>query len=423
MSMIKKISAHKQALQTGLVLWLGFLAILLTTVYTNSFYSNRTHHQVGRRAFVDNVLRVYRLALMIPVDQLGRTPHLLDMPALSVEVAKTPPPGSRQVQALSQKDLQQYAEQHYNGLHLSLALQNGQWLVLEGGVSNYPWLLLNFLLIMLFLQVLLIVLCAWAVSELAIPMTEFAKASKRFGLDIHAPPLALQGSTEMQAVIHAFNEMQARIQRLIHDRTQMLAAISHDLRTPITRLQLRIEQMTHSHHADKALQDLSEMEKMIASILAFSQDYSRTEIREKFDLNALLEAITLDLQDAQLSVIYTALPHRIAYFGRVMALRRAISNLIENAVKYGHCAQVSLLEKPGILQIQIQDEGPGIPPQEMDKVFTPFYRLDSARTPDKAGVGLGMAVARDIIRGHGGEIILRNREGGGLRVQVDLPLE
>jgi len=266
-------------------------------------------------------------------------------------------------------------------------------------------------------------MCAWAVKRLATPLGLFVNATKRFGVDVDAPPLALQGPPELQEVIVAFNEMQARVKRLLNDRTQMLAAISHDLRTPITRLQLRAEYLEDTNQYDKAIADLNEMENMISSVLSFARDHTQEEAMQRFDLNALLETLCNDMEDLGHDAVYHSDGSRAPYFGRISASRRAFTNLVENAIKYGEKVDV-ILKKVGddILEVKISDSGPGIPESQMEKVFSPFYRVDAARSLQKAGAGLGLAVARDVIRAQGGDIQLSNREPRGLMVQVSLPL-
>ncbi len=236
--------------------------------------------------------------------------------------------------------------------------------------------------------------------------------------------MAVEGSREMREVIIEYNNMQEKIRRLVLDRTQMLAAISHDLRTPITRLLMRIEYLQGSEQYDKAVKDLKEMDQMIRSILAFARDYAANEVMEKFELGALLESICNDLVDTKLDVEYLSWDMHKVFYGRVNALRRAISNVIENAVKYGDKAYVQMELKQGEVQIKVKDCGPGIPEVEMEKVFAPFYRVDPARNPEKGGSGLGLAVSRDIIRSHAGDVKLYNSDepGMGLLVVMHLPV-
>ena len=161
---------------------------------------------------------------------------------------------------------------------------------------------------------------------------------------------------------------------------------------------------------------------MISSILTFARDSSRTEPMERFDLSALLESLCDDMVDMGREVEYQGKVDRFTYFGRLTSLRRAFTNFIDNAIKYGKVANVSLSRSNNEALIRIDDAGPGIPESELEKVFDPFYRVDPARTPQIGGTGLGMTVAREIVRGHGGEIILMNRKKGGLSVQIHLPI-
>ena len=191
--------------------------------------------------------------------------------------------------------------------------------------------------------------------------------------------MALQGSREMKEAIAAFNQMQSRIKRLVSDRTQMLAAISHDLRTPITRLQLRAEYISDEKQYNKSLDDLKEMETMISSILSFSRDYASTEPIELFDMNALLATMCDDFTDTGKPATYNCHDKRITIKARLIPIKRALTNLIENAIKYGESANISLIPQDELLQIKIEDAGPGIAEHQMDKVFDPFYRIDPAK--------------------------------------------
>jgi signal transduction histidine kinase len=283
---------------------------------------------------------------------------------------------------------------------------------------------LGFVFVFFSFLIAIVFLCLWAMRSVSMPVSKFLVAAKRFGRDLQAPPMAIEGSKEMRDVIQEYNNMQAKIRRLVLDRTQMLAAISHDLRTPITRLLMRIEYLQGSDQYEKAAKDLQEMDSMIRSILSFARDYTSTEAMERFDIGALVDTICIDLQETKMDVEYRSVDFKQEFFGRVNALRRAISNIIENAVKYGDKALVVINVKKNELLIKVTDYGPGIPEVEMDKVFAPFYRVDPARNPEKSGSGLGLAVARDVIRSHAGDIKLKNSDQPeqGLVVTIVLPL-
>jgi signal transduction histidine kinase len=249
----------------------------------------------------------------------------------------------------------------------------------------------------------------------------FTSAADRLGLDMNAPPLTEEGPREVRQASHAFNNMQRRLQRFVRDRTQMLAAISHDLRTPITRLKLRAELIEDEQQQKKMLSDLDEMEAMIAATLSFARDEFAHEPRAALDLAALLQTVCDEAADAADAASYDG-PARFAFTGRPTALKRAFANLIDNAVKYGAAARVALTVAQGTVSVAIDDDGPGIAEAEFDRVFDPFYRIESSRSRETGGVGLGLAVVRSVVRGHGGDITLANRPEGGLRATVVLPM-
>jgi signal transduction histidine kinase len=211
------------------------------------------------------------------------------------------------------------------------------------------------------------------------------------------------------------------LSRFVEDRTRMVAAIGHDLRTPLTRLRLRAEFIDDPEVQRKMLSDLDEMESMINATLAFARDDAAHEPRVATDLADLLQSLCDDRIDAGAAASYAGPPHRTVTC-RPVALRRAFANLIDNAINYGTAADVTLTPGPAQVTVTIDDHGPGIPESEWEKVFHPFYRLESSRSRDTGGTGLGLAVARTIIRGHGGDITLSNRSEGGLRVSVVVPV-
>ena len=265
----------------------------------------------------------------------------------------------------------------------------------------------------------IVALSLWAAGWLTRPLSTFALAADRLGRDLRAPPIAQAGPREIRQLARAFNGMQSRLRRFLDDRTQMLAAVSHDLRTPITRLRLRAEFIDDQDAHARMLADLDEMERMIDSALAFARDEAGGETRRRVDLTALVESICHDAEDAGQRVSCTgSAPAPVE--GNRLALKRAIANLIDNAVKHGGAADVALGGDDGEARITVDDRGPGLPDRELEEVFRPFYRA-AGRGGDAAGSGLGLAIARSILRGHGGEVRLENRPGGGLRATASLP--
>jgi signal transduction histidine kinase len=283
-----------------------------------------------------------------------------------------------------------------------------------------PFSSVRFILSMSIMLVAVVILSVWVVRRLTARLATFAHAAERLGVDVNAPRLPESGPREVRQAARAFNEMQRRIRRFVEDRTQMVAAIAHDLGTPITRLRLRAEYVGDEEQRRKVLADLDEMERMIASTLSFVRDETATEPRQTFDLVSLLQSVCDDLSDAGHTIGFHS-EGRLPYECRPIALRRALTNVIENAVKFGNQAWVSLDARDDTVLITIDDDGPGIPDQYHADVFKPFQRLEDSRSRETGGTGLGLTVARTIVRAHGGDITLSNRSEGGLHVAVALP--
>jgi signal transduction histidine kinase len=276
-------------------------------------------------------------------------------------------------------------------------------------------------LIALFVLASSLAVASIASRRLARPMKRFSRAAERFGTDVRAPPMKRVGPVEFRAAVDAFNDMQASIQRFVTDRTEMLAAISHDLRAPLTRMRLRGEFIDDAEQQRKLFRDVDEMQAMVNSALSFFRDDSEHEAPTRFDISELVNTVLDDFRDAKRRVSFDSPPNQV-YFGRPLALRRAISNLVDNAIKYGNSAAVSLRVMENHIQLRIDDQGKGIPEELHETVFRPFFRIEPSRNRHTGGVGLGLSAARSIVRGHGGEIALANRSPNGLRVTLSLPL-
>ncbi|MGL4287677.1 MAG: ATP-binding protein [Phreatobacter sp.] len=260
-----------------------------------------------------------------------------------------------------------------------------------------------------------ILLVRWFAQPLAL----FAAASRDLYTTAEPKPVPETGPREVRDLAHAFNEMQRRIAKLIDDRTQTLAAVSHDLKTPITRLRFRIEELPAKSRALIGA-DLTEMERMLDGTLAFLKGDRADEAVRSIDLASLIETIVDDLADQGAKVSYDG-PRSVVVKGRRLALKRALSNLVDNAVKYGGTARVGMIVSEPSAIVTIDDDGPGIPADVVEDMFQPFVRLEASRNVETGGVGLGLTVARTILRGHGGDVTMANRDGGGLRVTVTLP--
>lgn len=252
------------------------------------------------------------------------------------------------------------------------------------------------------------------------PLGRLAQAARDLGNDINHPPLELAGASEIRQASAAFNAMQARIRQYILQRTQMLAAITHDLQTPLTRLRLRLEKVSDTELRERLVGDLSAMQQMVREGLDLARSMDTTETMQALDLDSLLDSVCADATDAGQQV-QLAGSAGMALMGRPLALRRCLVNLVDNAIKYGQHASVTVERIAGAARIRIRDSGPGIATAQLGRVFEPFYRIESSRSRESGGTGLGLTIARNIAEQHGGSVELANHPGGGLEVTLLLP--
>jgi two-component system, OmpR family, sensor kinase len=253
------------------------------------------------------------------------------------------------------------------------------------------------------------------------PLRAFADAAQRLYRGTENVPVPEEGPREVRELASAFNDMQGRIKTLIDDRTHALAAVSHDLRTPLTRLRLKTEDVTNDALGQAMRADLSEMEDMIDQTLTYLRGDRSDEPFRQVDLIAILETLVDDACDAGSDVTLTGLSS-LTVKARPLALKRAFSNLIQNAIKYGGAARLAITQDGYSAQVHIDDDGPGIAPGQVEAAFAPFTRLEASRSKDTGGFGLGLTITQQIIAGHSGDIKLANRPEGGLRAIVIFPV-
>lgn len=310
----------------------------------------------------------------------------------------------------------------FRELQVAVPLDDGRWLtfatsVPDSGSAFSP----RFLVSMGIMALITVLVAIWVVRRVTAPLTTLSQAARRLGEDIEAPPVPELGTIETRQAAQAFNAMQARLRRMIKERSQMLAAISHDFRTPLTLLRLRVENVEDAGERDKMLATIADLDAMVAATLAFASDSAKSAPRRPTDVTALLASIVDDMADGGLPVsMAEAAP--VIFPCDPVSLKRALTNLIDNAVKYGGSAAVAISKAAGAIAISVDDSGPGIPEAELGQVFEPLYRLETSRSRETGGMGLGLAIALSIIRAHGGQLTLANRAQGGLRALVVFPV-
>lgn len=304
---------------------------------------------------------------------------------------------------------------------LYMQLAAGDWLRVQGQAPEEILALPVHHFVTLGVMLFMVFLLVWLIVRMTVrPLTDLAAAARALGNDLKCPPLSESGPLEVRAAAQAFNAMQQRIRSSIEERERFLAAVSHDLKTPVTRLRLRSEMLEDEGLRERFVRDLDEVQGMLGSALDFLHGKAVDEACQPLDLDALLESVVDDYAELGADVrLRLAKSGRIS--GRPQALRRALGNLIDNGLKYGGRVSVEVMQQENRLLIAVDDDGPGLPEAELEQVFEPFYRLESSRSRETGGVGLGLAIVRQIARRHGGDVLLSNRAGGGLRALFWLP--
>lgn len=304
---------------------------------------------------------------------------------------------------------------------IEVQIIGGQWVIFDHlrplQLAGWPYPLLVDIAVLL---TAVILLSLFAVRRVTQPLSVLSAAANELGRDIRRSPVPERGPVEVRRAARAFNEMQTRLVRYVEDRTRLLTAISHDLKTPITRMRLRAELLEDETLKGKLVRDLQDMENMTNATLDFLRGLEVNETSQPIDLMALLESVQSDAVETGQPV---SLQGKVSHFfaGRPQALRRCLENLIGNAVRYGKQAAISVEDGGATITIRVRDAGKGIPENQLEKVFEPYYRLEEARSQAGGGTGLGLGIARNIATLHGGTLTLRNRPEGGLEAVLSLP--
>ena len=450
--LLRRVLPRTLAARTALFLLLALMAVQAAGLTIHAFDRVDLQRAAMQRETSSRVFGLWRSMLMSPPDRRAAMLAELELPegleaaiepvsAVRAGMLPAPPEVLRMVRPeillggpprWRAREVQ--AGMGFGTLYVSALLPDGSaWLNLRLHMPPLrPWHSETFLIAFMLMTAAAAALIVWATRRLTRPVRDLARAANALGRDVNAPPMPEDGPLEVSTAAHAFNTMAERIRRFVGDRTQMLAAIGHDLRTPITRLKLRAEFMEDEEQRAKMLSDLEEMEAMVNATLAFARDDAAAEPSVPLDLAALCRTVVDEAADARPDAAPETFayegPERLTVRGRPIALKRALANLVANAANYGNAARVVLVPPPsgqgqrGAIQIRVEDEGPGIPEESQEAVFQPFRRLETSRNRETGGVGLGLPIARNILRAHGGDVVLANRPEGGLMAVATLPV-
>jgi len=454
-----------------LVLLGGLVLVLLATGYINLAERDQLLYQAGGMRLAERIADIGKLLDSLPQPERRRVVAVFNVPPLTISLDRPPMAAGREPQETDMRlsmftGVLRYAlgeemqvkvtrqegapdsfqpqgrlgppampmMQHRGGgygIHnfspegafftVQIALRDGSWVTFDTYLSPQDSSMpVRVMLTLLILLGTVVVLSLVAVRWVTGPLSSLANAADKLGADINRPPLPETGPVEVQRAARAFNNMQRRLSRFIADRTRILAAMSHDLKTPITRMRLRAEMLDDEVVRGKFSNDLDEMESMVTQTLDFMRDASTVEPVQRVDVMALLESLQTDYHDTGNTV---GIEGGIAqpYPCRPRALRRCLTNILDNAIRYGKRATICAEDGAERIAIRILDEGPGIPEEDIEKAFEPFFRGETSRSRATGGTGLGLGIARNIARAHGGDLSLRNRPEGGIEAMLTLP--
>lgn len=304
-------------------------------------------------------------------------------------------------------------------LTLSISLANGTWLNVDTRFQRPPlqWPVFSAVSFGLTAALLIGVACWYLLARLTWPLRRLAQAAESLGRGEESKPIPVAGPNEVRDLTETFNRMQERLVRTVADKTRIMAALGHDLRSPLTALRVHAEMVDEEETSDALVKSIEEMQGMVERTLAFARGLAISEPPETVELGVFLADLKRDMLDG--FHLDTDAPLQIRL--RPQSMRRALRNIIENAIRYGDGAEVTYAREYDRAVIRVRDHGPGIPDTQLEEVFEPFYRVETSRSRETGGTGLGLSIARTILRSHGGDITLQNHPDGGLLVQLDLP--
>ncbi len=405
-----------------LILIVTFVVVIINALMVGNYiHQNQTSQwREHRDDVIQQIMNVIHMTQATPNKNLSLAIEAIKEPNLKVTVSKQPQYRT-QAHHLTFWSIYHLIPHRAKLIEISLFLAKQQWINARAVITpSAKWPMIVFLIFEVFVM-LMILFYIWSINRFTQPLKAFQHAADRLGVELKSTRLKeYQGPAIVRQTAQAMNKMQQRIQDLLNDRTMMLAAISHDLRTPITRMKLRASKIKAPEIEAKMLADLDEMDTMIGEVLAFARNDQQEESLTKFELNSFLQTLCDDLTDVGYPLHYQSNSNRVPFRGRPLTLKRAFNNLIQNAIKYGKQADIQLSQSTEGIEITIDDQGQGIPEAELHKVFAPFYRVDRSRSRSVGGSGLGLTTAYDAIRAHHGSIELENRPTGGLRVKIRL---
>lgn len=406
-----------------IIVLLMFIAHLVAFL-TLSSYTQNTQTQINRGIIARQIITLIEAVEINPKDKRRYIVNAIDIPNVSISLNHYPKYKLQVSQVKIWDVLLKIRKIPKSSRSIELSVKFGEhlWLNISAYIYQNSWTIQFILFGFELVIILALIFMIWSLNRYNKPLKRFVQSVESMGRTLQPSPLTETSGPQMvREAAKAINQMQGRIQQLVQDRTQMLAAISHDLRTPITRLKLRAQLLDDEQLQEKIIADLDEMARMINESLAFFRDAQLSLERSDIDVASLVSALCKDDRELGKPISYEGSSKNLLVKGNALALKRAFSNVINNAIKYGQVAKVTLELNDENYLITITDQGPGIPEEDLSAVFKPFYRGEQSRSRSTGGIGLGLAVTESIILAHNGKITIENIEPHGLKATITLP--
>ncbi len=415
-----------------ILLWISlFIAVLAIHIYliakninTQNHIANdiiKNHHEHSFLKLLASAVNTLPASQLTILDDIQHYRFQIDKNNINISFSKQPKWPITLSGNINAHKINTAIQNEKGAVRLSYQMANGKWLNYKEQPmhSSYELMVILFLIELLFLSTLLY--HSWSLYRLKIPLKSFKSSAERLGIDINADPIKEKGPLVVRDSANAMNKMQARIQELIKNRTLLLATISHDLKTPITRLKLRSQLLDDSETINKINRDLDEMQNMINGILSFASDDNLLEKKVKFDFISLIYTIIDEYEDMDYTIAFHSEVDTFPIQARKLAIKRSLNNIINNARKYANKTSLTIQQQGHQLVITIQDDGPGIPEDEISEICKAFYRSKSMRNHSSTGSGLGLTVTQEVVNDHNGKLSIENINPHGLSVTITLP--
>lgn len=417
---MSQLTSHAKKTYAGLMI--GNVLIIFSIMLLGQYFDYVTKKPIASPAMIHKMVKFIHFLKENPEKSWSGQLAKTRLPWTQLSLSKTPSYADNALMSVKPTIIYQLLKQ-VKKVQVSVLIKDEAWLNINmlPPIPNQTGIWLSLASLFVVLLGVLFLINYWAVKLLNQPIQTLIQSLKYSENQANWLPIPVTGNTDQTLIFEKINHLQAKVSQLLDNRTRVITAISHDLRTPLTRLKLRAEYLVDSPHYEKMMHDINDMELMIRETLDYFKELNQHEKTQRFDLVAMLSSLCEDAVDLNFDVHFMTDVDKLIYSGYVGLLKRMFSNLINNAVYYGKTAQVALHQTERGIEIAIDDCGPGLAEDDLERVFLPFYRAEHSRSRETGGTGLGLTIALEIIQKHRGTIALSNRTQGGLRVLVILP--